>query len=203
MGYFKINFWVYATVIVIILGAAGIYYNEFIFASANDPDMVWLAESTLDEKIGYKIVKPPGMESRIVGGPFARGFMRWGPKDLERKLTIFPKDGVPEVTSPGFDKKTDEVLIFYDSDDIKKYKNRPYYSIIIYGGEGMQLREIEEEYVRKIGKTGVFIARIPVNYNIQHLKVHKIYVQAPPPEKTFEISWNNKVEVKFTPDCDC
>jgi hypothetical protein len=203
MKYLKHKNIIQLSVLIIILGVAAVYYNEFIYASANDPDMVWLSETTADGKTGYKIVKPLGMESRVVGGPFARGFMRWGPKDIEKKLTLFPKDGVPEVTSPGFDKKDNSVLIFYDADALKKYGTRPYYAVSIYGGESVQLKEIEEEYTREIGRTGVYISRIPMNYNIQHLRIHKVFVQAPPPEKTYEITWNNKVEIKFTPDCDC
>lgn len=203
MKYLKHKTIIQLSVLIIILGVAAVYYNEFIYASANDPDMVWLSETAADGKTGYKIVKPLGMESRVVGGPFARGFMRWGPKDIEKKLTIFPKNGVPEVTSPGFDKKYNSVLIFYDADALKKYGTRPYYAVSIYGGESVQLKEIEEEYTREIGRTGVYVSRIPMNYNIQHLRIHKVFVQAPPPEKTYEITWNNKVEIKFTPDCDC
>lgn len=203
MKYFRIKSMVYASFVAVILGLAGLYYNGYIFASANDPDMIWLTETTLDGKKGYKIDTPPEMWARVVGGPFARGFMRWGPKDIERKLTMFPRDGVPDVTSPGFDSKKNEVLIFYDADALKRYGSRPYYAVSVYGGESVQLKEIEEEYVRQIGRTGIYIARIPVKYNIQHLRIHKVFVQAPPPEKTYEINWNNKVEVKFMPDCDC
>jgi hypothetical protein len=203
MRYFKIKSLVYISLFFLILGLVGLYYNAFIFASANDPDMVWLTETTMDGKDGYKIVIPQEMKSRVVGGPFARGFMKWGPEDIERKLTIFPRDNVPDVTSPGFDRKENNVLIFYDSDALERYNNRPYYAVIIYGGESIQLKEIEEEYTKEIGRTGVYMARIPVKYNIQHLRVHKVFVQAPPPDRTYEINWNNKVEIKFMPDCDC
>lgn len=198
MKYLKIKSWVYATVFITIIGIVGVY--NVIFASANDPDLDWLAESSQD---GYRIVIPLGMESRIIGGPFARGFMKWDPRDIERKLTITPKNGVPEVTSPGFDVEENSVLIFYDSDTIKKYGSRPYYAVAVYGGESLELKEIDEQYAREIGRTGVYIARVPMKYNIQHLRIHKVYVQGPPPEKTYEINWNNKVEVKFMPDCDC
>ena len=203
MDYLNLKTILTVVILAIFISIGGMFYIKSDNDYSNDPDNIWISQTVIKGKSGYMIIKPIGMESRIVGGPFARGFMRWDPGEIERKLTVFPKDGIPEVTSPGFDKEKNEVIIFFDSDALKKYKNRPYYGIIVYGGKSIQLKEIEEENMRQIGKTGIFIARIPINYNIQHLKVHKVYVQAPPPDKTFEISWNNKVEVRFTPDCDC
>lgn len=204
MGGLKIKPRVYVIAALIALFVSvGFYYSNIIFASANDPDMEWLTETELKGKTAYQVESPLEIRSSVIGGPFSRGFMRWGPKDIAQKLTIIPKDGIPEVTSPGFNKEKNEVVVFYDEDALDRYGNRPYYAAIIYGGESIQLKEIEEEYAREIGRTGVYIARLPVEYNVQHLRIHKIYVQAPPPEKTHEISRNNKVEVKYTPDCDC
>ncbi len=165
-----------------------------------DSDAAWLRK--LDSN-AYEIVIPSDTAARIIGGPFERSFQRWAPEDIARKLTIAPRDGVPEVTSPGFDTATNEVLIFYDRDALAKYGSRPYYAVIAYGGESVELKEIEATYAKEIARTGIYIARIPTGYNVRHLRIHKVYAQAPPPEKTYEVDWRSKVEVKYQPDCDC
>jgi|GEM_PF-6283928 hypothetical protein len=179
------------------------YISGNLIAFEKDPDTRWLKKASINGIIGYKIVIPEEVKPNIVGGPFQRSFHRWGPDEIEKKLTIIPGDGIPEVTSPGFDKTTDQVLIFYDIDSLKKYGSRPYYSIIIYGGKGLELNEIEERYSKEIGDTGVYLARIPTNYDVEQLGLYKVYIQAPPPEKTYEVTWRSKVEVKNNPDCDC
>lgn len=167
---------------------------------SSDLDAAWLRK--LDSG-AYEIVVPRDMGQRILGGPFERSFQHWAPEDIARKLTISPRDGRAEVTSPGFDTATNEVLIFYDRDALSKYGSRPYYAIIAYGGESLELKEIGAAYAKEIARTGIYLARIPAGYNATHLRIHKVYAQAPPPEKTYEVDWYNKVEVKYMPDCDC
>ncbi len=170
--------------------------------SNGDADAAWLRKS--ESRGAYEIVVPANLSGRVLGGPFERSFQRWSPEDIRRKLTIAPLDGIAEVTSPGFDAATNEVLIFYDSDSLKKYGSRPYYAIIAYGGESIELKEVEAKYAKEIARTGVYIARIPTGYDdIRHLRIHKVYAQVQPPEKTYEVDWYSKVEVKYQPDCDC
>lgn len=170
------------------------------YLPGDDAGMAWLR---WDESGAYKVIIPEGMEARVLGSPVARSLERWGLEDMEEKSTIAPTDGIPEVTSLGYDTEVGTVLVFYDRDAVERYGNRPYYAIIKFGGEGVKLREIEEEYTREIGGTGIYMARIPTGVNVTHHLIHKVYIQAPPPGRTYEINRKNSVQVKYAPDCDC
>jgi hypothetical protein len=194
------------TLLLLFLGSTALILlvsSNLLTASSPDPEMRWLERVETDRGIAYRIEAPEELRSQIIGGPFERSFRVWRPQEIDRKLTIAPRDGVAEVTSPGFDLARDEVLLFYDQDALRRYGNRPYYAVVLYGGESLRLEEIQAEQTREIGNTGIYMARIPTYVQVEHLRVHKVYAQAPPPEKTYEVTWQNKVEVKYTPDCDC
>lgn len=169
----------------------------------SDPDIKWLEKTIRDGRTAYKIIIPPDMDDRIVGIPVARNAEVWSPSEISRKLTLAPNDGIPEVTSIGFDDQTGVIIIFWDADAMRRYGNRPYYTVIYYGGESVNLSEIEERYSKQIGNTGVYVAQIPVGFGSKKYTIFKVFVQAPPPELTYEINWYNRVDVKFAPDCDC
>jgi len=193
----------------ILLGmlAATYFQNGFLQAvqtpSLSGPDARWLERTTRDGYLAYKITIPAELETRIVGIPVARNAEVWSPREIAQKLTIAPNDGVAEVTSVGFDDKAGTIILFWDADAVKRYGNRPYYSVIYYGGVSKPLAEVEKEYVREIGNTGIYMAEIPVAFNAKIYKIFKVWAQAPPPELSYEINWYNRVNVKYAPDCDC